>query len=130
MEDTALNDGDRSDSESESVFSLIHELHSTITKSIDTSLSWDQLNSPPVNYTVIRPIIERLKPTHSSGRTEKSRKKGGGGMLQVPSNQRSEEDGNGHKIKSKKQSDTEGRDGGEGERMGLGMVLYALMANR
>ena len=109
--------GDPSD-QAHSIFALIHELHSTITKSIDTSLSWDQLNSPPVNYTVIRPIVERLNPSPSPTPGEKrNQHRYSGRTLTVPSKQRSEEDGHGHKVL------------GEGG-MGLGMVLYALMANR
>jgi hypothetical protein len=46
----------------QTVYGLIHELHTTITKSIDTSLSWEAINSPPVNYTLVRPIVERLCP--------------------------------------------------------------------
>jgi hypothetical protein len=47
---------------STSIFALIHTLHSTITDAIDTSLTWDQLNSPPVNYTLVRPIVDRSAP--------------------------------------------------------------------
>ena len=47
-------------SSSNSVYHLIHDLHETITKSIDTALSWDQLNSPPINYTLVRPIVDRI----------------------------------------------------------------------
>lgn len=129
MADTTLNDGETSSQgQSESVFSLIHELHSTITKSIDTSLSWDQLNSPPVNYTVIRPIIERLNPAPKLGLTEKRGKVAGGGLLQVPKAQRSEEDG--HRTKTKTNMEGDRSSEGDGKRLGLGTVLYALMANR
>lgn len=43
----------------DSLFHLIHELHTTVVQAIDTSLSWDQLNSPPINYTLVRPLVER-----------------------------------------------------------------------
>lgn len=101
-----------------SVFALIHELHATISKSIDTSLSWDQLNSPPVNYTLIRPIVERLTPSVQAQKGDSERERNGGGpLLSVPkTGSGAEEDGTGGKIQS----------GGTG----LGMVLYALMANR
>lgn len=112
-----------------SIFSLIHELHETVTRSIDSSLSWDQLNSPPINYTLIRPILDSLNPVNTGSERDKKpggRKGGaGGGSLGVPDGIRSEEDGiykNNHH-----------RNGGEGEnveRISLGMVLYALMANR
>jgi hypothetical protein len=98
------------------VYALIHELHSTITKSIDTSLSWDQLNSPPVNYTLVRPIVERLCP---SSHTSNENKKSGletGDRLRVPGL----EDGGETGLSKKKEERGEG----------LGMILYALMANR
>lgn len=93
------------------VFSLIHELHRTITESIDTSLNWEQLNSPPVNYTLVRPIVERLVP---AAEKEKS-KRTADGLLAVPT-LASEEDGRGAKA--------------DGIGSDLGMILYALMANR
>ena len=98
------------------VYSLIHELHTTITKSIDTSLSWDQLNSPPVNYTLVRPIVERLCPSSSSKGNE-FRDSRTGDHLRVPGT-----DGDGGEtglsVEQEKRKD------------GLGMILYALMANR
>ena len=96
------------------VYGLIHELHTTITKSIDTSLTWEALNSPPVNYTIVRPIVERLCPRVADNKL----KSGLGDRLEIPGN------GNGE--------DTEAASGpGVGEDgRGLGMVLYALMANR
>lgn len=128
-----------------SIFSLIHEIHTTITKSIDTNLSWDQLNSPPVNYTVIRPIVGWLNPSPSLSEpgtgigtgTGKGRGKRGG-MLNVPTSLgASEEDGYGRgRQKTKSQSGGSVIGTGTGTRLdgeskwGLGMVLYALMANR
>jgi hypothetical protein len=103
------------------VYSLIHELHSTITKSIDTSLSWDQLNSPPVNYTLVRPIVENLCPPISNdfksagpGVGERER------FLDVPMTTSMMGDG------GEMASDGIERKG----KNGLGMILYALMANR
>ena len=104
------------DGDQQTVYGLIHELHTTITKSIDTSLTWEALNSPPVNYTIVRPIVERLCPRVA----ENKLKSGLGDRLEVPGN------GNGE--------DTEAASGsaaGVGEDgRGLGMILYALMANR
>lgn len=98
------------------VYSLIHELHTTITKSIDTSLSWDQLNSPPVNYTLVRPIVERLCPS-SSSKGNGFRDSRTADHLRVPGI-----DGDGGEtglsVEQEKRKD------------GLGMILYALMANR
>jgi hypothetical protein len=94
------------------IYSLIHELHRTITKSIDTSLSWDQLNSPPVNYTLVRPIVERF--CHPLAVVEGDVKKRNE-FLGVPDGGES------------------GAGSGAGARIsgaGLGMVLFALMANR
>ncbi|KIR25457.1 nonselective cation channel [Cryptococcus deuterogattii LA55] len=44
------------------VFPLIHEIHAIVTRTIDTALDWDQLNSPPINYSLVRPIVQRLAP--------------------------------------------------------------------
>jgi len=98
----------------QTVYGLIHELHTTITKSIDTSLSWEALNSPPVNYTLVRPIVEKLCPKAAESKARS------GDRLTVPL-------GNGE------EAGFAGGGGGEGEGdggMGLGMILYALMANR
>lgn len=46
----------------DTVFPLIHEVHAIVTHAIDTALDWDQLNSPPVNYTLVRPIVQRFAP--------------------------------------------------------------------
>jgi len=96
--------------EDQTVYGLIHELHTTITKSIDTSLSWEALNSPPVNYTLVRPIVEKLCPKAAESKVRS------GDRLTVPL-------GNGEEAGL---GDEGGADGG----MGLGMILYALMANR
>lgn len=53
-----------------STFLLIHELHRTILESIDTALTWEQLNAPSINYTLIRPIIDRLAPTEYKSERE------------------------------------------------------------
>jgi hypothetical protein len=99
--------------ENQTVYGLIHELHTTITKSIDTSLSWEALNSPPVNYTLVRPIVEKLCPKAAESKLKS------GDRLTVPLGN-GEEAGLGN-----------GQREGEGEGgMGLGMILYALMANR
>jgi hypothetical protein len=94
----------------QTVYGLIHELHTTITKSIDTSLSWEALNSPPVNYTLVRPIVERLCPKAAEEKMK------AGDRLTVP---------------LRNDSGEEAGLGSEGDwGMGLGMILYALMANR
>lgn len=46
----------------DTVFPLIHEIHAIVTQTIDTALDWDQLNSPPINYSLVRPIVQRLAP--------------------------------------------------------------------
>lgn len=99
--------------EDQTVYALIHELHTTITKSIDTSLSWEALNSPPVNYTLVRPIVEKLCPKAAKYKVKS------GDRLTVPL-------GNGEEAGL---GDRQGEGEGEGG-MGLGMILYALMANR
>lgn len=98
--------------EDQTVYGLIHELHTTITKSIDTSLSWEALNSPPVNYTLVRPIVEKLCPKAAESKVKT------GDRLTVPT-------GGCEEAGFNTQVEGEG-DGG----MGLGMILYALMANR
>jgi len=102
------------DGDQQTVYGLIHELHTTITKSIDTSLTWEALNSPPVNYTIVRPIVERLCPRVA----ENKLKSGLGDRLEVP--------GNGHGDDTEAAS----RSGVGEDGRGLGMILYALMANR
>ncbi|WVR05298.1 hypothetical protein IAU60_002312 [Kwoniella sp. DSM 27419] len=112
---------DGSASTPDSIFSLIHELHTTITASIDTALSWDQLQSPPINYTLVRPIAQRYAPNPSIDNEKRS------AVQQT----------------SSVHVNVRGNDGGEaglssGDRPAtssdghpsLGMVLYALMANR
>ena len=98
------------ETEDQTVYGLIHELHTIITKSIDTSLSWEALNSPPVNYTLVRPIVERLCPKAAQSKVRS------GDRLTVPL-------GNGEEAGL-------GDEGGADVGMGLGMILYALMANR
>jgi len=96
-----------------SLFHLIHELHQTVTASIDTSLSWEQLNAPALNYTLVRPIIDDLLPEHAND-THFLRKtsKTASGLLNVP--------GDGEAaLGSDRKLET-----------CLGAVLFALMANR
>ncbi|WWC89900.1 uncharacterized protein L201_004829 [Kwoniella dendrophila CBS 6074] len=98
-----------------SLFSLIHELHSTINDSIDTALSWDQLQSPPINYTLVRPIVQRFAPKVDDEKREGTATP----ALPLPKTQDGGESGVTKKIV-----------GGETDGLTLGMVLYALMANR
>ncbi|WVW82960.1 hypothetical protein I302_104976 [Kwoniella bestiolae CBS 10118] len=98
------------------LFSLIHELHTTINDSIDTALTWDQLQSPPINYTLVRPIVQRFAP-----KVEADSQPTGTATpaLAVPKTQDGGESAVARKIV-----------GGETDGPSLGMVLYALMANR
>lgn len=92
----------------DSIYHLTHDIHQTVTRSIDTALSWEQLNSPSVNYTLVRPIVERFAGKQA------------------------------HEIEKKDREDLLHPDpevgwAGESEETGdvrLGSVLYALMANR
>ncbi|BEI91416.1 uncharacterized protein CcaverHIS019_0402360 [Cutaneotrichosporon cavernicola] len=45
------------------VYALIHALHTEILEAIDSALDWEELKSPSVNYSIVRPIIERFAPT-------------------------------------------------------------------
>ncbi|WWD16005.1 hypothetical protein CI109_100429 [Kwoniella shandongensis] len=101
-----------------SVFSLIHELHTTITQSIDTALDWDQLNSPPINYTLVRPIVQRFTPKPATD--EKASNGEGSASLGIPTGADGGELGT-----SRGQGNSGGQTGPS-----LGGVLYALMANR
>lgn len=98
-----------------SVFSLIHELHATVTQSIDTSLTWEQINSPPINYTLVRPIVERFAPKRdgSGGKSKIA-----GGLLRAP------------EIGDSVESGVKTDDNQAGGIIPLGALLYALMANR
>ncbi|WVN86773.1 uncharacterized protein L203_101945 [Cryptococcus depauperatus CBS 7841] len=93
------------------VFSLVHELHTVVTQSIDTALDWDQLNSPPINYSLVRPIVQRYVP--------KTDEAGAGSLLTsmgMPSDGVELGIGRAHPTFQQGPS--------------LGDVLYALMANR
>ncbi|WVQ98885.1 hypothetical protein IAU59_006016 [Kwoniella sp. CBS 9459] len=101
------------------VFSLIHELHVTITEAIDTALSWDQLQSPPVNYTLVRPIVQRFSPKKDP-ENENAEKKGDD-VLRA----KRVDDGGESGVPKARPAQGQSREGPS-----LGMVLYALMANR
>lgn len=64
--DLSLDNGVPKDPEDDpipsDVYTLIHELQASVTDAIDTSLTWDQLNAPNVNYALVRPIVERYTP--------------------------------------------------------------------
>lgn len=90
------------------LFALIHDIHATITRSIDTSLTWEQLNSPQINYTLVRPIVERLSPAAEDGKADLVQD----GLLGV----------------TKGSGKRKGRVVSRGA--SLGGLLYALMANR
>ncbi|WRT67253.1 uncharacterized protein IL334_004220 [Kwoniella shivajii] len=97
------------------IFSLIQELHNTINDSIDTALSWDQLQSPPINYTLVRPIVQRFEPKAD----DEKRQAASTPSLALP---RAEDGGESGLPKKPIASEMDGPS--------LGMVLYALMANR
>ncbi|KAK4686667.1 hypothetical protein P7C73_g3457, partial [Tremellales sp. Uapishka_1] len=99
--------------ESSSIFALCHTLNNLIIQSIDTSLTWEQLNSPPVNYTLIRPIVDRFAPN-----SEPEKSASPNATLPVPPNDSGESGRSTNGVKV----------GEEG--LSLGGVLYALMANR
>uniref|UniRef100_V5ETU9 Receptor-activated Ca2+-permeable cation channel n=1 Tax=Kalmanozyma brasiliensis (strain GHG001) TaxID=1365824 RepID=V5ETU9_KALBG len=42
--------------ERQDVFHLIHEIRSDLRKTIDTHLSWDELNSVDLNFSLVRPL--------------------------------------------------------------------------
>ncbi|WWC61005.1 uncharacterized protein I303_103582 [Kwoniella dejecticola CBS 10117] len=97
------------------LFALIHELHSTINDAIDTALTWDQLQSPPINYTLVRPIVQRFAPKVEDEKVNGTATP----ALAVP---RGEDGG---------ESGVTRRTGRQSEQGPcLGMVIYALMANR
>nr|XP_019013635.1 nonselective cation channel [Kwoniella pini CBS 10737]OCF52416.1 nonselective cation channel [Kwoniella pini CBS 10737] len=97
------------------LFALIHELHSTINDAIDTALTWDQLQSPPINYTLVRPIVQRFAP-----KTQDEKANGTATpALAIPGGQDGGESGVARKLHSQKYQGP-----------CLGMVIYALMANR
>ncbi|RXK38635.1 hypothetical protein M231_04141 [Tremella mesenterica] len=104
------------------IFDLIHDLHKTITTAIDSSLSWDTLNSPPVDYSLVRPIVERFrfgdKEQRGSGSSESKSKLGEGRRDYETSGDRGET------------GNVSRNEGGVEEGVGLGGLLYALMVNR
>ncbi|WVQ78363.1 hypothetical protein IAT38_000448 [Cryptococcus sp. DSM 104549] len=104
------------------LFALIHDLHATITQSIDTALDWDQLNSPPINYTLVRPIVQRFAPKPDDG-DEKRGLNGSGrtSTLGLPAGSGAAADGGESGVGARKRA-TDGPS--------LGEVLFALMANR
>lgn len=48
------------------VYGLIHALQLEIVTAIDSSLSWEELTAPGINYTIVRPIVERYTPKADS----------------------------------------------------------------
>ncbi|OCF36454.1 nonselective cation channel [Kwoniella heveanensis BCC8398] len=103
------------------VFRLIHELHTTITEAIDTALSWDQLQSPPINYTLVRPIVQRFSPKRDDAENGSGSAKSRNDVL----NAKRMDDGGESGVPRPLAAVNQNQDGPS-----LGMVLYALMANR
>ncbi|ODO10755.1 hypothetical protein I350_01352 [Cryptococcus amylolentus CBS 6273] len=101
-----------SDAASGTVFALIHDLHRTVTTAIDTALDWDQLNSPPINYTLVRPLVLRYAP-----KLDEDRYNSNGSSIVVPPNQ-------GGELGVDRSAPI------PASGPSLGQVLYALMANR
>ena len=95
-----------------SIFSLIHEIQALVAASIDTALTWEQLNSPPINYTLVRPIVERVSP-FASDQDEKT-------VAELLNATRSVEAGHGSALGSSSSRRS----------LSLGAVLFAFMANR
>lgn len=94
-----------------SIFHLIHEIHQTVVRSIDSALTWDQLNSPPIQYTLVRPFVSRYAAKEHG---EKEKACSVDDSLLGP------------------ERDLSGMEHGRGRGKGasLGAVLYALMVNR
>lgn len=107
MDTDSLSEG--SSSRNTSIYHLTHEIHQTVTRSIDTALSWDQLNSPSVNYTLVRPIVDRYAGQPSSSEKQESRRQ--------------------DQLRPDSESAPWTRNVERGD-VKLGSVLYALMANR
>lgn len=99
------------------IFALIHELHATISDAIDTSLSWDTLNSPPINYSLVRPIVERFTPQPPDEKAKGALKLAGTQLLGPPKPDRGES-GDGTAVQE------------DANAISFGGVLYALMVNR
>jgi hypothetical protein len=93
-----------------SIFHLIHELHAVVTRSIDSALTWEQLNSPPIQYTLVRPFVSKYAASKpgAHGRPEKQRSVDN--SLLGP--------------------ERRAEVGEKDEGWALGAVLYALMVNR
>ncbi|ODN98517.1 nonselective cation channel [Cryptococcus wingfieldii CBS 7118] len=94
------------------LFALIHDLHHTVTATIDTALDWDQLNSPPINYTLVRPLVLRYAP-----KLDEDKYNTNGSSIVVPPNQ-------GGELGVDRSAPI------PASGPSLGQVLYALMANR
>lgn len=94
----------------QSIYHLTHDIHQTVTRSIDTALSWDQLNSPSVNYTLVRPIVDRFVQRKTKDEEKKDLR---------------EHD----RLRPSSAGMKDAQDKPEGD-IQLGAVLYALMANR
>ncbi|KAF8339538.1 uncharacterized protein EI90DRAFT_3151052 [Cantharellus anzutake] len=48
-----------------SVYPLIHSLRKDVENSIDTSLTWGQLNALEVNFTTVRPLVVKYAKLHN-----------------------------------------------------------------
>lgn len=60
--DTSLTVPDAAAPSIVTVYELIHSLYVEIVEALDTPMDWDSLSSPMMNYSVIKPIVERYSP--------------------------------------------------------------------
>lgn len=47
----------------EPVFPLLQRVRAEVERVVDTPLSWDQLRSPTLNFSVVRPLVLKLTTT-------------------------------------------------------------------
>ncbi|KAF9514620.1 hypothetical protein BS47DRAFT_1294946 [Hydnum rufescens UP504] len=47
------------------VYPLIHFIRSDVEENIDTSLTWSQLTTPEINFTVVRPLVLKYAKAHN-----------------------------------------------------------------
>lgn len=55
------------------VYELILALHTEILETIDTTLTWEELQQPSVNFSFVRPIIEKFAPKEEKSGSEEAR---------------------------------------------------------
>lgn len=55
------------------VYELILALHTEILETIDTTLTWEELQQPSVNFSFVRPIIEKFAPKEDKSGSDEAR---------------------------------------------------------